>query len=184
MAPGQSSPVRWSLGSQARLVRHAACRGPRRAARPRAARQGDVRRGPNACRTRAHASSVTKARSSGTKRCAGCGRAASLTAPRRRPDSGSMRDPSGALRLRLIFGAATLLGFFSGFTAYYYVTTFTPTQAAGVVPVPAAAEPELLVQLGAAHAGHPVAGAPLPARARLVDAQRARARRRRLRCAR
>ena len=31
---------------------------------------------------------------------------------------------SGALRLRLIFGAATVLGFFSAFTAYYYVTTF------------------------------------------------------------
>jgi two-component system LytT family sensor kinase len=31
---------------------------------------------------------------------------------------------SGALRPRLIFGAATVLGFFSAFTAYYYVTTF------------------------------------------------------------
>jgi two-component system LytT family sensor kinase len=38
-------------------------------------------------------------------------------------DSGSMVR-SGALRLRLIFGAATVLGFFSAFTAYYYVTTF------------------------------------------------------------
>ena len=40
------------------------------------------------------------------------------------PDSGSMVRSSGALRLRLIFGAATVLGFFSAFTAYYYVTTF------------------------------------------------------------
>jgi two-component system LytT family sensor kinase len=39
-------------------------------------------------------------------------------------DSGSMVRSSGALRLRLIFGAATVLGFFSAFTAYYYVTTF------------------------------------------------------------
>ena len=31
---------------------------------------------------------------------------------------------SGALRLRFIFGVATVLGFFSAFTAYYYVTTF------------------------------------------------------------
>jgi two-component system LytT family sensor kinase len=38
-------------------------------------------------------------------------------------DSGSMVR-SGALRPRLIFGAATVLGFFSAFTAYYYVTTF------------------------------------------------------------
>jgi signal transduction histidine kinase len=35
-----------------------------------------------------------------------------------------MASSSGALRLRLIFGAATVLGFFSAFTAYYYVTTF------------------------------------------------------------
>jgi two-component system, LytTR family, sensor kinase len=39
-------------------------------------------------------------------------------------DSGSMRTTSGALRLRLIFGAATVLGFFSAFTAYYYVSTY------------------------------------------------------------
>ena len=41
-----------------------------------------------------------------------------------RLDSGRMATASGALRLRLIFGAATVLGFFSAFTAYYYVTTF------------------------------------------------------------
>ena len=35
-----------------------------------------------------------------------------------------MTSASGALRLRLIFGAATVLGFFSAFTAYYYVATF------------------------------------------------------------
>jgi signal transduction histidine kinase len=35
-----------------------------------------------------------------------------------------MTSASGALRPRLIFGAATVLGFFSAFTAYYYVTTF------------------------------------------------------------
>jgi two-component system LytT family sensor kinase len=39
-------------------------------------------------------------------------------------DSGKMPTTSGALRLRLIFGAATVLGFFSAFTAYYYVVTF------------------------------------------------------------
>jgi two-component system LytT family sensor kinase len=35
-----------------------------------------------------------------------------------------MRASSGVLRLRFIFGVATVLGFFSAFTAYYYVTTF------------------------------------------------------------
>jgi signal transduction histidine kinase len=39
-------------------------------------------------------------------------------------DSGVMVSTSGALRLRLIFGVATVLGFFSAFTAYYYATTF------------------------------------------------------------
>ena len=39
-------------------------------------------------------------------------------------DSGAMTATSGALRPRVIVGTATVLGFFSAFTAYYYVTTF------------------------------------------------------------
>lgn len=35
----------------------------------------------------------------------------------------------GVIRLRLIVGAATLLGFYSAFLAYYYVTTFSPQGA-------------------------------------------------------
>jgi two-component system LytT family sensor kinase len=35
-----------------------------------------------------------------------------------------MTGSIGVIRLRLIFGAATLLGFFSAFQAFYYVTTF------------------------------------------------------------
>ena len=35
-----------------------------------------------------------------------------------------MKGPIGVIRLRLIFGTATLLGFFSAFQAFYYVTTF------------------------------------------------------------
>ena len=36
-----------------------------------------------------------------------------------------MTRPTGAIRLHLIFGTATLLGFFSAFQAFYYVSTFT-----------------------------------------------------------
>lgn len=36
-----------------------------------------------------------------------------------------MATTSGAIRPRLIFGTATVLGFFSAFTAYYYVATFS-----------------------------------------------------------
>src|SRR5688572_21976876 len=36
-----------------------------------------------------------------------------------------MPSPSGLVRPRVIFGVATALGFFSGFQAYYYVSTFT-----------------------------------------------------------
>ena len=43
-------------------------------------------------------------------------------------DSAQMSVPSGALRLRLIFGVATALGFFSAFQAYYYVSTFSSRQ--------------------------------------------------------
>jgi signal transduction histidine kinase len=37
-----------------------------------------------------------------------------------------MSRPTGAIRLHLIFGTATLLGFFSAFQAFYYVSTFAP----------------------------------------------------------
>jgi sensor histidine kinase YesM len=40
-------------------------------------------------------------------------------------DSRAMSRPQGFLRPRLIFGVATALGCFSGFQAYYYVSTFT-----------------------------------------------------------
>jgi signal transduction histidine kinase len=36
-----------------------------------------------------------------------------------------MQSSSGLVRPRVIFGVATALGFFSGFQAYYYVSTFT-----------------------------------------------------------
>jgi two-component system, LytTR family, sensor kinase len=36
-----------------------------------------------------------------------------------------MQSSSGHVRSRVIFGVATALGFFSGFQAYYYVSTFT-----------------------------------------------------------
>lgn len=36
-----------------------------------------------------------------------------------------MIPPTGAIRLRLIFGVATALGFFSAFQSYYYVSTFS-----------------------------------------------------------
>ncbi|MDP1569392.1 MAG: sensor histidine kinase [Vicinamibacterales bacterium] len=36
-----------------------------------------------------------------------------------------MQAPWGHIRLRVIWGVATLLGFFSGFQAYYFVSTFT-----------------------------------------------------------
>ena len=41
-----------------------------------------------------------------------------------RADSGWMTRSNRVVRLRLIFGVATLLGFFSAFQALYYVTTF------------------------------------------------------------
>jgi hypothetical protein len=37
-----------------------------------------------------------------------------------------MSARTGVIRLRLIFGVATALGFFSAFQAYYYVSTFSP----------------------------------------------------------
>ena len=39
-------------------------------------------------------------------------------------DSAWMQRSNGVIRLRLIFGTATLLGFFSAFAAFYYVTAF------------------------------------------------------------
>ena len=39
-------------------------------------------------------------------------------------DSGRVTRPTGAIRLRLIFGTATLMGILTGFQAYYYITTF------------------------------------------------------------
>jgi two-component system LytT family sensor kinase len=41
-------------------------------------------------------------------------------------DSGRMPTRTGVIRPRLIFGVATLLGFYSAFLAYYYVSTFGP----------------------------------------------------------
>jgi two-component system LytT family sensor kinase len=40
-------------------------------------------------------------------------------------DSAPMQPHSGLVRPRVIFGVATALGFFSGFQAFYYVSTFT-----------------------------------------------------------
>lgn len=40
-------------------------------------------------------------------------------------DSGLMQASWGQIRLRVIWGVATLLGFFSAFQAYYFVSTFT-----------------------------------------------------------
>jgi two-component system LytT family sensor kinase len=40
-------------------------------------------------------------------------------------DSRAMSRPHSLVRPRIIFGVATALGFFSGFQAYYYVSTFT-----------------------------------------------------------
>ena len=44
-------------------------------------------------------------------------------------DSRAMPRRDVYLRSRLIFGVATALGLFSGFQAYYYVTTFTEWHA-------------------------------------------------------
>ena len=41
-----------------------------------------------------------------------------------RADSDWMQRSNGVIRLRVIFGTATLLGFFSAFAAFYYVTAF------------------------------------------------------------
>ncbi len=41
-----------------------------------------------------------------------------------RADSDWMRRSIGLIRLRVIFGTATLMGIFTAFQAYYYVTTF------------------------------------------------------------
>jgi len=43
-------------------------------------------------------------------------------------DSEPMAEPTGVIRLRLIFGVATALGFFSAFQAYYYVSTFVASR--------------------------------------------------------
>jgi signal transduction histidine kinase len=51
--------------------------------------------------------------------------APAIDVPRRGVDSAPMPDHSGAVRSRVIFGVATALGCFSGFQAYYYVSTFT-----------------------------------------------------------
>src|SRR4029078_10961194 len=42
-----------------------------------------------------------------------------------RADSAEMHSRDGYVRPRVIFGVATVLGFFSGFQAFYYVSTFT-----------------------------------------------------------
>ena len=44
-------------------------------------------------------------------------------------DSRGMHRPLGSVRPRVIFGVATALGCFSGFQAYYYVSTFTEWSA-------------------------------------------------------
>ncbi len=51
-------------------------------------------------------------------------RGAALDPVAGRADSGWMQRSSGVIRFRLILGAATLLGLFSTFQAYYYVSTF------------------------------------------------------------
>jgi two-component system, LytTR family, sensor kinase len=51
--------------------------------------------------------------------------AATLDALARAADSARMTHTSGHVRSRVIFGVATVLGFFSGFQAFYYVSTFT-----------------------------------------------------------
>jgi len=43
-------------------------------------------------------------------------------------DSDHVSARTGVIRLRLIFGVATALGFFSAFQAYYYVSTFSTRQ--------------------------------------------------------
>jgi two-component system, LytTR family, sensor kinase len=48
-----------------------------------------------------------------------------LDAPRRDRDSRGMPRSHGYVRPAVIFGVATALGCFSGFQAYYYVSTFT-----------------------------------------------------------
>jgi signal transduction histidine kinase len=48
-----------------------------------------------------------------------------LDADRRDDDSRAMTRPHALVRPRVIFGVATALGCFSGFQAYYYVSTFT-----------------------------------------------------------
>ena len=72
--------------------------------------------------------------------------------------------------VRAIFGVATALGFFSGFQAFYFVSTFTDWPASSAVP--ARAQSWLLVFVGVPHAGDPVALAPLPARARSTGSAR------------
>ncbi len=47
-----------------------------------------------------------------------------LDPARGRADSAWMPRSNGVIRLRLIFGTATLLGFFSAFAAFYYITAF------------------------------------------------------------
>lgn len=44
----------------------------------------------------------------------------------RAADSEHMSAPRGVIRLRLIFGVATALGFFSAFQSFYYSSTFSP----------------------------------------------------------
>jgi two-component system, LytTR family, sensor kinase len=48
-----------------------------------------------------------------------------LDAPKPGRDSRDMQPRNGHVRPRVIFGVATALGCFSGFQAYYYVSTFT-----------------------------------------------------------
>lgn len=48
-----------------------------------------------------------------------------LDAPEVAINSARMKSPPGLIRPRVIFGVATALGCFSGFQAFYYVSTFT-----------------------------------------------------------
>jgi two-component system LytT family sensor kinase len=52
-------------------------------------------------------------------------RASTLDAHEVAVNSRIMQSSTGIVRPRVIFGVATALGFFSGFQAYYYVSTFT-----------------------------------------------------------
>ena len=48
----------------------------------------------------------------------------------RQVDSAAMTPSQGRVPVRVIFGVATALGFFSAFAAFYFISTFTEKPAA------------------------------------------------------